>query len=78
MDRTSRGRTLGGATAYLNEFYVKADKPDLDLTALDELEARMDVAYAEGDMFALRIAVRAWVWAGLDLFGTLQTKKGAA
>lgn len=24
---------LADATAYLNEFYVKADKPDLDLTA---------------------------------------------
>ncbi len=63
---------------YLNEFYVKADKPDLDLTALDELEARIDVAYTEGDMFALRIAVMVWVKAGVDLFGRQQAKKGAA
>ncbi len=69
---------LADASAYLNEFYVKADKPDLDLTALDELEARVDVAYAEGDMFTLRIAVRVWVRAGVDLFGTQQAKKGAA
>jgi hypothetical protein len=69
---------LADATAYLNEFYVKADKPDLALTDLDELEARVDVAYAEDDMFALRIAVRAWVRAGVDLFGMQQAKKGAA
>ncbi len=56
---------------------MKADKPDLDLTALAELEARVDVAYAEGDMFTLRIAVRAWVRVGVDLFGTQQAKKGA-
>ena len=69
---------LADALAYLGEFYVKADKPDCDLTALDELEARVDEAYVEGDMFALRIAVRVWVRAGVELFGKQQVKKGAA
>jgi hypothetical protein len=69
---------LDDATAYLNEVYVKADKPDCDLTALDELEVHVDLAYAEDNMFALRVAVRAWVRAGVYLFGTQQAKKGAA
>ena len=59
---------LKDALAYLNEFYVKGGKPDFDLAALHDPEDRINEAFANRDMFALRITVREWVQAGLAAF----------
>jgi hypothetical protein len=53
------------ALAYLAERYVE----NSDLFALDPWEDRVNEAYAQGDMGALRVAVRGYVRAGLASFG---------
>jgi hypothetical protein len=54
--------------ACLNEFYVEAGTPDFDLKVLHRSEDRINEAFGRRDMFALRIAVRQFVEAGLAAF----------
>jgi TubC N-terminal docking domain len=63
-DREVAYRLLKDALAYLNELYVEA----ADLSVLEEPEDRIEHAFAEGNMFALRAAVREYVKAGLTEF----------
>jgi hypothetical protein len=59
---------LKDAAAYLAEFFFEARTPDCHLAGLDAYEVAIDEAFYEQDMFALRIAVRAWVQAGVGMF----------
>ncbi len=55
------------ALAFLNESHQQAGAPDdFSLEPLDGPERRINAACEERDMFALRIAYREWVQAGLE------------
>jgi hypothetical protein len=69
---------LKDATAYLSEFFTKTGKPDCELTDLDVYEEAVDAAFAERDMFGLRVAVRRWVSAARTLFESAQRDRWAA
>ncbi len=56
---------LKDAMAYLAEFFIKSGSQAGCLVALDRHEDAIDAAVAEEDMFALRVAVREWVQAGV-------------
>lgn len=68
---------LQDAAAYLAEFYVTAGRPGVDVDDLDPFEDAIDYAMGRCDMFALRIAVREWVRAGVGLFKA-KRDRGAA
>jgi hypothetical protein len=57
-------RLIRDALAHLNEFYVDGS----DLSVLDAWEDRINEAYGEEDMSALRIALNGYVNAGLLAF----------
>ncbi len=62
------------ALSCLAPAYLEAGSPDFDLEVLREPWDRVDDAFARGDMFALRIAVRDWLQAGLRAFETHNAK----
>lgn len=66
------------ALAYLAAEYIEAELPAILPDRLDGPEDAIDEAYAASDMFALRIAVREWVAAGIEMFGVRQGDRGAA
>lgn len=65
---------LKDAMSYLAEFYVAGS----DLAALDPHEERIDAAFHDRDMFALRVAVREWKREGVRMFNRNQQKGTAA
>jgi hypothetical protein len=63
-DEEKANTLLQQALAHLAKRYVKTS----DLSALDPWEDRVNEAYAQGDMGALRVAIRGYVQAGLASF----------
>lgn len=59
---------LEDAHAYIAASYTRARPPDYALDVLDSHEEKIDEAFAQEDMSALRIAVREWVEAALRTF----------
>jgi hypothetical protein len=59
---------LKNAMAFLAEFHLKAGSLDCTLADLHAPEDRINEAFVERDMFALRIVVREWVEAELSSF----------
>lgn len=66
------------ALAYLNEFYLGADTPDCDLSAMHAPEAAIGEAFGDHDMHLLRVAVRRWVKAGVGAVRDTGRDRGAA